>query len=69
MELILKVVFTNHLEEKIDSSAEALRVRHHPLYLSLRKSILHQHRVRNRAGKTAKNGNKQSIKFQVSGIT
>jgi len=31
---------TGERQEKIDSSAEALRVYQHPLYLSLRKSIL-----------------------------
>jgi len=54
MELIFKMVLKNHLEEKIDSSAEALRVRQHPFYLSLRKLILQQHRVSNYADKTAK---------------
>jgi hypothetical protein len=43
MELIYPVISTraftllNHQVEKIDSSAEALRVYHHPFYLSLRK--------------------------------
>jgi hypothetical protein len=44
---------------KIDRSAEALRVCHHPFHLSLRKQTLLQHRVSNRAGKTAENGKNQ----------
>jgi hypothetical protein len=42
--------------EKIDRSAEALRVRHHPVHLSLRIKILQQHRASNRAGKEARSG-------------
>ena len=30
------IACSNHQNEKIDRSAEALRVRHHPFYLSLR---------------------------------
>jgi hypothetical protein len=46
----------NQQSKKIDRSAEALGVCHHPFHLSLRKSTLQQRRVSNDADKTARNG-------------
>jgi len=47
--------------EKIDRSAEALRVRHHPVHLSLRIEILQQYRASNQAGKDAGSGKYQHV--------
>jgi len=45
---------------KIDRSAEALRVRHHPFHLSLRKwNFAMQRRASNAADRNAKSGNMQ----------
>jgi hypothetical protein len=48
--------------EKIESSAEALQVCQHLIYLSLRNSTLQQHRMSNRADKTARNGKDMSLR-------
>jgi hypothetical protein len=62
MELIVSVVsiqvfaWTNHRHKKIESSAEAQRVSHHPITLSLRSTTLQQRRAGNCADKHAENG-------------
>ena len=54
--------------EKIESSAEALRVSHRPLFFPSEQLTLQQHRAGNHAGRNAKNGKPMSLRAKRSNL-